>query len=109
MSRGFAVKSSSVRTSTRTGQCAVPIRRASLSTEMVLIDDMVRPHLLRDAMLRHVASWGDRKPHAAEISAAAPVCQDRLLGGRGRNRRMPTQLLRIQPSFSFYCAGLSAL
>ena len=27
----------------RTGQFGVPIRRASLSTEMVLIDDMVRP------------------------------------------------------------------
>src|SRR5712691_13144233 len=100
MSRGFAVKSSSVRTSTRTGQCAVPIRRASLSTEMVLIDGMVRPHLLRDAMLRHVASWGDRKPHAAEISAAAPVCQ----GDAGKCGYWCAQL---SPNF-IDCRGLSA-
>src|SRR5215470_7266357 len=79
--RGLALKSSSVRTSTRTGQCAVPIRRESLSTEIVLIDDMMRPHLLRDAMLWHVASWGDRNPHGRRNKRRAPVCQDRLSGG----------------------------
>jgi hypothetical protein len=36
----------------------------SLSMEMVLSDGMVRPLLLRDAILQHVASWGDRIPHS---------------------------------------------
>ena len=42
-SRGSLSKSLSVRTSTMTGHLGVPIRRASLSMEMVLIDDMARP------------------------------------------------------------------
>ena len=42
-SRGSALKSSSVRTSIRTGQCGVPMSRASFSMEMELIDDMMRP------------------------------------------------------------------
>ena len=46
ISRGSASKSSSVRTSTMTGHFGVPIRRASFSTEMVLIDDMVRPRVV---------------------------------------------------------------
>jgi hypothetical protein len=49
------------------GHFGVPIRRASLSTVMLLIDDM--DSVLcgwQDAMLRHVASWGDRCPHERE-------------------------------------------
>jgi hypothetical protein len=43
----------------------VPIKRDSFSMEMVLIDDMMHPYGCRaDAMLGHVASWGDRYPHA---------------------------------------------
>jgi hypothetical protein len=45
INRGLAPKSSSVRTSTKAGQCGVPMRRFSLSMEMVLIDDMMRPCL----------------------------------------------------------------
>src|SRR5436190_20541820 len=60
---GLALKSSSVRTSMSAGQCGVPTRRESFSMEMVLIDDMMRPPIEWDAMLRHVASWGDRIPH----------------------------------------------
>ena len=45
MRRGLVLKSSSVRTSTRAGQCGVPIRRANLSMEMVLSEGMMRPLL----------------------------------------------------------------
>jgi hypothetical protein len=40
---------------------------------MVLIDDMVCVlALLRDAMLRHVASWGDRIPHGWQDTGDIP-------------------------------------
>ena len=68
ISRGSAAKSSSSRTSMMAGQFGVPTRRASFSAEMVLIDDMMRPPFEWDAMLRHVASWGDRIPHEASHS-----------------------------------------
>ncbi len=41
--RGSSAKSSTVRTSTSTGDFGVPTRRASFSMEIVLIDDMMRP------------------------------------------------------------------
>src|SRR5271168_3408452 len=68
MSRGSAAKSSSVRTSRSAGHFRVPMRRASFSEVMLLIEDMARPCKERDAILQHVASWGDRFP----ISLAQP-------------------------------------
>jgi hypothetical protein len=67
---GSAAKSSSVRTSIRAGAFAVPIRRASLSDDMVVNVDMMRPRITeRDAILGHVASWGDRSiPMGADYS-----------------------------------------
>jgi hypothetical protein len=38
----------------------------SSSAEGARIGDMVRPCVAPDAILRHVASWGDRIPHAAQ-------------------------------------------
>src|SRR5438874_6731965 len=62
ISRGSAAKSFSVRTSIRTGVFAVPIKRASLSGDISVNDDMMRPRRKkRDAILGHVASWGDRR------------------------------------------------
>jgi hypothetical protein len=62
--RGSAAKSASGRTSIRTGPLGEPSRRTSLSGEMVVKADMRRPRLKeRDAILRHVASWGDRSLH----------------------------------------------
>jgi hypothetical protein len=52
-------QSSSVRTSFSTGQWGVPTRRTSLSQEMVVVEGMLRP-FVADAILGHVASWGDR-------------------------------------------------
>jgi len=43
ISRGSAAKSSSVRTSIRAGVFAVPIRRASLSGDIDVWDDMIAP------------------------------------------------------------------
>src|SRR5215475_5332058 len=40
-----------------------------------VIDDMMRPCVGADAILRHVASWGDRVPHDSEKIASRPVCQ----------------------------------
>src|SRR5712671_932136 len=76
ISRWSAAKSSSVRTSIRTGVFAVPIKRASLSDEIEVGDDMVAPSQeKRDAILGHVASWGDRKTPITPITAkpARPV------------------------------------
>src|SRR4051812_44542459 len=61
ISRGSAPKSSSLRTSINAGHFGVPIRRASLSLVIRLNDDMMRPFNKEDAILRHVASWGDRR------------------------------------------------
>jgi hypothetical protein len=36
-------------------------RRAGFSAELDLCGDMMRPREKRDAILGHVASWGDRK------------------------------------------------
>jgi hypothetical protein len=38
----------------------------SSSAEGARIGDMVRPCVAPDAILRHVASWGDRIPHVAQ-------------------------------------------
>src|SRR4051795_12085918 len=74
--RGSAAKSSSVRTSMSVGHLAVPIRRASLSGGMMLIDDMMRPWLERagrDSLA--VASWGDRFPHGRLKWQRVAFCQ----------------------------------
>ena len=63
--RASAAKSSSVRTSTIVGALARPTRRTSFSTEMLFKLGMRRPDLVLDAILQHVASWGDRYPHQA--------------------------------------------
>jgi hypothetical protein len=50
------------------------MRRASLSTEIVFIEGMSASlRSKRDAILQHVASWGDRIPHAREIMPTANV------------------------------------
>ena len=41
--------------------CLPPIGRAGLSGELDVMGDMMRPREKRDAILGHVASWGDRK------------------------------------------------
>ena len=56
------------------GALGVPIRRASFSMEMEVYEDMLRPWE-RDAIFRHVASWGDRFPHEGEIWPTHPLCQ----------------------------------
>src|SRR5258707_12651580 len=62
ISRWSAAKSSSVRTSIRAGIFAVPISRANLSEDIDVKDDMNAPsQKKRDAILGHVASWGDRR------------------------------------------------
>src|SRR2546423_9751839 len=66
ISRGSAAKSFSVRTSIRTGVFAVPIKRASLSGDISVNDDMMRPRE-RDAILGLVASWGDRRAPIARL------------------------------------------
>jgi hypothetical protein len=74
---GRAAKSSSVWTSTMTGPLGVPIRRASLSSGIVLRAGMRRPSVEQDAILQHVASWGDRSPHG------------RVIGSRARDVNLP--------------------
>src|SRR5438270_13405569 len=62
ISRWSAAQSSSVRTSINDGIFGVPISRESLSGDIVVGDDMNAPsQKKRDAILGHVASWGDRK------------------------------------------------
>src|SRR5262245_52179999 len=56
-------KASWRRTSTSIGAEAVP-RRAWSSVVDTETGDMVRPCVAPDAILQHVASWGDRIPHA---------------------------------------------
>jgi len=46
----------------RTGAWVVPISRDSLSEEIEVYEDMLRPFEKQDAILGHVASRGDRKP-----------------------------------------------
>ena len=73
---GSALKSSSVRTSSRTGQCGVPIRRASLSMEMVLIDDMVRPLCVSGTRFFSMSPRGEIAfPMGAIRATFATVCQ----------------------------------
>src|ERR1700730_12537062 len=68
ISRWSAAKSSSVRTSIRAGIFAVPINRASLSGDIVVGDDMdAASPKKRDAILGHVASWGDRRTPIAVL------------------------------------------
>ena len=75
MSRGSAAKSSSVRTSMSAGHFGVPMRRASFSEVMLLIEDMARPCKERDAILQHVASWGDRFPMISSSTKTNSICQ----------------------------------
>jgi hypothetical protein len=63
ISRGLEPKSSFERTSISAGHRGVPTKRASLSPEIELMADTLRPCVTRDAILQHVASWGDRNPH----------------------------------------------
>ena len=57
--------------------------RADQASELVSGDGIDRRHGLRpwhekrDAMLRHVASWGDRIPHPAPLDDRPPLCQCR--------------------------------
>src|SRR6266436_9550051 len=68
ISRWSAAKSSSVRTSIRAGIFAVPINRTNLSGDIVVGDDMDAPsQKKRDAILGHVASWGDRRTPMAAL------------------------------------------
>jgi hypothetical protein len=53
------------------------MRRASLSGERELIDDMVRLGGKPDATLGHVASWGDRRP----IAVLRPLNLERPIVG----------------------------
>src|SRR4051794_30948540 len=41
--------------------CLPPIGRAGFFGELDVMGDMMRPREKRDAILGHVASWGDRK------------------------------------------------
>jgi hypothetical protein len=43
-----------------------------------MVDDMMRPCVGADAILRHVASWGDRVPHGGKKS-----CYDRFVKRTG--------------------------
>src|SRR5688572_31674347 len=68
--------SPSGRTSIMAGQLGVPISRESLSGLMLLVADMERPFRRKDAILQHVASWGDRVPHRLlKVPATAQVKQ----------------------------------
>src|SRR5215211_1099029 len=68
MSRWSAAKSSAVRTSISVGAFAVPISRDSFSADIVVGEDMDAPSFrVRDAILGHVASWGDRKTPKAVL------------------------------------------
>jgi hypothetical protein len=58
---------------------------------MALIDDMVRPPIEWDAMLRHVASWGDRIPHGAEHGASNWICQVNGEATLYLRRQLPTR------------------
>ena len=50
-----------------------PIRRTGFSDEIDVVGDMMRPREKRDAILRHVASWGDRRAPIASIHRSPPV------------------------------------
>src|ERR1700733_9397937 len=52
MKRGSTAKSSLARTSTRAGPCGTPRRRQSLSADILLNDDTVRPRRHRGAILQ---------------------------------------------------------
>src|SRR6266404_8375167 len=83
ISRWSAAKSSSVRTSIRAGIFAVPISRANLSGDIVVGDDMNAPsQKKRDAILGHVASWGDRRTPMTLLQRNRPALSMRSLGLR---------------------------
>jgi len=43
-------------------------KRAGLSRKMSMIADTMRPCVIWEAILRHVASWGDRNPQAVQVN-----------------------------------------
>jgi hypothetical protein len=51
----------------------------SSSAERARISDMVRPCVAPDAILRHVASWGDRIPHA--LNKGNALCAVKVKAG----------------------------
>jgi hypothetical protein len=51
----------------------VPISQASFSNDIDVVGDMMRPREKRDAILGHVASWGDRKTPMALIQRSQSV------------------------------------
>ena len=74
------------------------MRRASFSEVMLLIDDMVRPCKELDAILQHVASWGDRCPHALKSNAGAALVKLRELSNRvGRDPLLGQAQYLTQP------------
>ncbi len=76
ISRGSAAKSSSVRTSMSAGHFGVPIEAGELLDGDGVDRRHVRPPCEdQDAMLRHVASWGDRDPHGDTTGPGPASCQ----------------------------------
>jgi hypothetical protein len=55
--------------------------------EMLLIADMQRPLLQLDAILWHVASWGDRRPHAICVSPGRNIVNLSVSDTRGAGSR----------------------
>jgi hypothetical protein len=60
--------------------CAAPIKRAAFLLKTILNGDMVCPGTSiahnSDAMLQHVASWGDRSPHKVIKGRRPKVVKD---------------------------------
>src|ERR1700740_1923591 len=98
ISRWSAAKSSSVRTSIRAGTFGVPISRASLSGDIVVGDDMDAPSpKKRDAILGHVASWGDRRTPKTALQRNRRGLSMRL-AGLGRPGHMELLFRRVLPA-----------
>jgi hypothetical protein len=107
---------SSVRTSTRTGQCGVPMSRVSFSMEIELIEDMLRPCVEagRDTWASRLV--GRSQSPCRPLRKNANSCQGRrrtlerhlFLPASGQPLKVRRSVVELSPMFSTSAASRAA-
>jgi hypothetical protein len=91
IARGFATEVPSAGTSTKARQYGAAAELISLAEEIAWIaEDMLRPWCKQDAILGHVASWGDRFPMAEHVGQV----DECVKAAARRQYRLPLSCLR---------------